>query len=102
MSNQKMFNIKLSVGIASEYEPNLFNFMQSMLEDVGTVDGRAPTPKSVAEILFQIARIDSCDDLEAGLYEISMDARNNMNPTCEKYCLNIIKEIRKIMKNRYK
>ena len=102
MSNKKMFEIKLAVGIASENEPDLFCFMQSILSDVGSVDGSSPTPKSVADVLLQIARVDCYDDLEAGLYEVSMDARNNLNPACEKYCLNIIKEIRKIINKKYK
>jgi len=101
MSN-KMFEIKLAVGMPSECEPDLFGFMQSVLSDVGQPDLTPPSPKSVAEILLQIARVDSYHILEAGLYEVSIDAHRNMTELCEKYCLNIIKEIRKIIKNRYK
>lgn len=100
MINQNMFQIKLAVGVPSEHEPDLFGFMQTMLENVGRVDELAPTPKSVAEILLQIARVDSYDDLEAGLYEVSIDARNNGSQYCEKYCLNVIKSLSKVIKAR--
>ena len=100
MINQNMFQIKLAVGVPSEHEPDLFGFMQTMLANVGSVDSTAPTPKSVAEILLQIARVDSYDDLEAGLYEVSIDARNNGSQYCEKYCLNVIKFLSKAIKAR--
>jgi len=101
MSN-KMFEIKLAVGMPSECEPDLFGFMQTILANVGSVDESTASPKSVAEILLQIARVDSYHILEAGLYEVSIDAHRNMIPACEKYCLNVIKEIRKIIKKKYK
>jgi len=103
-SKHKMFNIRLVVGIASEHEPDLFGFMQTILNDVGQPDLTPPSPKSVAELLICIVRVSSLeggyDYLEAGLYEVSLDARNNMSSYCEKYCLNVIKEIKKIIKVR--
>lgn len=103
--SDKMFNIRLVVGIASEHEPNLFGFMQTIFDDVGQANSLTPpNPKSVAELLMCIVRVSSLeggyDDLETGLYEVSIDARNNGTQSNEKYCLNVIKEIKKIIKVR--
>jgi len=103
-SQYKMFNIKLAVGVATEWEPDLFGFMSTVLSDVGRPDLTPPSPKSVAELLVCLVRIcdlqGGYDDLEAGLYEISLYTRNNGTQAGEKYCLDVIKEIRKILKKR--
>lgn len=101
MSSHRMFKIKLAVGTSTEYPaPDLFGFMQVILEDVGSPDLTPPTPKSVAEVLICIARLDNYSGIETGLYEVSLDCRNNRSVACEKYCLSVIKEMKKSIKKR--
>jgi|TARA_R110000822_G_scaffold51639_1_gene134193 hypothetical protein len=98
----KAYEITLNLTSDSAHAPSLFSFMLNIMNNINTVDKYTPAPKSTAEIILHTAYINTgdFDDLETGLYETSLQARNGLNRESEKYCLDVIKEMRKILRKR--
>ncbi len=103
--DSKAFKIVLVVNPSEDQFINLFDFMLVTMRHLSDGETRAPAPKSIADYILNSVYSfteTGMDDIETALYQISLECRNGLNEACEKYCINVIKEMKKIIKKKYK
>lgn len=103
--DSKAFKIVLVVNPSEDQFITLFDFMLVTMRHLSNGGTRTTAPKSTADyILNSVYSLTETNisDIEAGLYEVSLECRNGLNEACEKYCLDVIKEMKKILNKKYK